>query len=92
MKETLDAIYENGLLRPLKKLSIPEGRRIRVTLESQQDDEALEQSTKGEDKHDAAGLAANSRGEAPYLKVREALKGCRGEMSDEITQEREDRV
>ena len=44
MKQSLDAIYENGLLRPLEKLSFPEGRRVRVTLESSKDDEAVDSS------------------------------------------------
>ena len=38
MKETLDAIYENGVLRPLSKLSFPNGRRLRITLETESDD------------------------------------------------------
>ena len=34
MKETIDAIYENGVLRPLAKLSMHEGQRVRLLLES----------------------------------------------------------
>lgn len=34
MKETLEAIYENGVLRLFKRLALPEGKRIVVTLES----------------------------------------------------------
>ncbi len=40
MKETIDAIYEGGVLKLQKKLSIPEGRRIRVTLESPKDEDS----------------------------------------------------
>lgn len=40
MKETIDAIYENGLLRPLRKLSMTEGQRVRLSLESKSGDEA----------------------------------------------------
>lgn len=29
---------------------------------------------------------------ADYIKVREALKQCKGSLSDDITQEREDRI
>ena len=40
MKETLDAIYENGLLRPLRKLdAVEEGQRLRLTLEIAEEDE-----------------------------------------------------
>ena len=34
MRETIDAIYENGVLRPLGKLSMHEGQRVRLLLES----------------------------------------------------------
>ncbi len=33
MKETIEAIYENGVLRPLSKLQILEGQRIWLTVE-----------------------------------------------------------
>ena len=33
MKETVDAVYENGVLRPLRKLSMHEGQRIRIIVE-----------------------------------------------------------
>ena len=35
MKESFEAIYENGVLRPLSKLSVPEGQKIRLTLEAE---------------------------------------------------------
>ena len=38
MKETIDAVYENGLLRPLKKLSMIDGQRIRLVLERDDSD------------------------------------------------------
>lgn len=34
MKETIEAIYENGVLRPLRKLAVLEGQRIRLTVET----------------------------------------------------------
>ena len=33
MRETIDAIYENGVLRPLHKLSMLEGQKIRIVVE-----------------------------------------------------------
>lgn len=50
MKETIDAIYENGLIRPLRKLTLSEGRRIRVTLETkaEETDHASEAETEVE--------------------------------------------
>jgi predicted DNA-binding antitoxin AbrB/MazE fold protein len=59
MKETLEAIYENGLLRPLKKLSFPEGRRVRVTLESEPEDETPELLAEEEKQQDFADLAGS---------------------------------
>ena len=35
MKETIDAIYENGVLRPLAKLSMREGQRIKIVVEEE---------------------------------------------------------
>lgn len=89
MKDTLYAIFENGLFRPLKKLSIPEGRKIRLTVETQREDDdfpsfppevSAEDASEGED------------GLPPYMKVREALKGCSGTLSEDIRADREDRL
>ena len=92
MKETLDAIYENGLLRPLKKLSFPEGRRVRVTLESEQEDETPARSSKEQENNRTAGPEENDDSMPPYMKVREALSGCAGEISEDISRAREDRI
>ncbi len=48
MKQSFEAVYEGGVFRPLKTPSIPEGKRIRLTL----DDDA------GEDSEDLLELAA----------------------------------
>lgn len=42
MSITLDAIYENGLLRPLSPLSLPEHTRVRVSVEDLQDEDRAE--------------------------------------------------
>jgi predicted DNA-binding antitoxin AbrB/MazE fold protein len=42
MKETIDVIFENGLLRPLRKLSFVEGRKIRITLDASIDNRSDE--------------------------------------------------
>jgi predicted DNA-binding antitoxin AbrB/MazE fold protein len=34
MKQTFDAIVENGLLRPLEPLHVPDNQRVSVTVES----------------------------------------------------------
>ncbi len=33
MVQVIEAVYENGLLRPLEKLDLPESQRLRVTIE-----------------------------------------------------------
>jgi predicted DNA-binding antitoxin AbrB/MazE fold protein len=93
MKETLEAIYENGLLRPLKKLSFPEGRRVRVTLEeSEQEDETTAHSSKEQENNRTAGPEENDDSMPPYMRVRDALSGCAGEISEDIGRAREDRI
>jgi predicted DNA-binding antitoxin AbrB/MazE fold protein len=58
MRETIDAIYENGVLRPLHKLSMHEGQRVRLSMESKSGDEA---STKAVyDFSDLAGCLRSS--------------------------------
>ncbi len=43
MKHAIDAIYENGLFRPLRREGIPlaEGQRVRITVDDQCEPEAL---------------------------------------------------
>ncbi len=36
----MDVIYENGVFKPLKDVQIPEGERVRITLESTHEEEA----------------------------------------------------
>ena len=38
MKQTMEAIYENGMLRPLRKIEATEGQTVRVTVETADDD------------------------------------------------------
>ncbi|MFO8071807.1 MAG: antitoxin family protein [Polyangia bacterium] len=59
MKETFDAIYENGVLRPLRRLSMSEGRRIRLVIEQDEPDESAEPEG-----IDSAWLGAVSRNPA----------------------------
>ena len=85
MKDTLYAIFENGLFRPLKKLSIPEGRKIRLTVETQREDEDVPASPPEVSAQSVDALP-------PYMKVREALKGYNGTLSEDIHADREDRL
>ena len=76
MKETIDAIYENGVLRPLRKLHILDGKRIRVTVETENEDDQ------------APDLGAMSS----FNMVRRALSGCSGSLADDLAADREDRA
>jgi len=37
MPQKVEAIYENGLLKPLEALALPEGQRVLVTIEPQEE-------------------------------------------------------
>ena len=76
MKETIDAIYENGVLRPLRKLRILDGKRIRITVE-----------TDNEERH-----MPDSGSMPPFHLVRRALSGCAGSLADDLAADREDRA
>lgn len=39
MKQTLNAIYENGVFRPLKRPEISEGQQVRLTVEISSEEE-----------------------------------------------------
>jgi len=43
MQHAIDAIYENGMFRPLhrERLAITEGKRVRITVDDEGDPEAL---------------------------------------------------
>lgn len=43
MERAIDAIYENGIFRPIprQRLAITEGQRVRITVEDESDPEAL---------------------------------------------------
>lgn len=56
MKVTIDAIYENGVLRPLRKLRAAEGQRLRLTVEPT-GDEPADEVTVDARRYDLKGLA-----------------------------------
>ena len=78
MKETLDAIYENGVIRPLSKLDATEGQRLRIILETTKDED--DRSIKGKEKKrysfsDLAGcLSASARFSRDPVKVQRMLR------------------
>lgn len=90
MTKTLEAVYENGLLRPLEPLPLEEHQRVTVTIadatpapvERWLDREYLEEVQR----------RRSGKGPKPTLEqVRRALSAIPGNLSDDIRAEREDR-
>lgn len=87
MIRVIDAVYENGVLRPLKPLSLAESQRVKLTI--------LEASG-GESQKDLR-LLARARSEVALLEhtptieeVRSMLACIPGSMSEDVIDERED--
>jgi predicted DNA-binding antitoxin AbrB/MazE fold protein len=74
MKQTMDAIYENGLLRPLRKIEATEGQRIRVTVETADDGPAGTDGSDGQKHHDFSDLAGKLKWEGDSLDVQRKLR------------------
>ena len=86
MVKTLQAVYENGMLRPLEPLFLKEHQQVTVTVADPADrwvdHEYMEKVRK----------EVASMGPAPTLEeVRKALAAIPGNLSDDIRAERESR-
>ncbi len=90
MTKTLEAVYENGLLRPLEPLPLEEHQRVLVTVcevEESPGKPWLDHECLEEVQRRRAG-----KGPKPTLEeVRRALSAIPGNLSDDIRAEREDR-
>ncbi len=86
MLKTFEAVYENGVLRPVDQLSLPEQSRVTVTIT----DAALFES-------DASAYfspeewEAALRDEISLDEVRQALSSIYGSLSDAVIALREER-
>jgi len=85
MSKQIEAIYENGVLRPLEPLSLDEHQRVTIT---------ITEGSGEEDLFDPAftqWCAEQSR-DAPSLEeVRQALSKIQGSMADVVIAERDER-
>lgn len=88
MTQQVNAVYENGVLRPLGPVNLSEQQEVQITIIdatpgfSQRDDEFLATTR--------AQVAAADR--IPTLEeVRQVVKGMPGSLSQTIIDEREDR-
>ncbi len=86
MRREIQAIYENGVLRPLEPLELEEQQRIRITIDNGDpladllDTEFME------------WCARKSEGEVASIEeVRQMLSKIKGSMADFIIAEREER-
>ncbi len=86
MRREIQAIYENGVLRPLETLELEERQRIRITIDNGNpladllDIEFIE------------WCARKSEGDVPSIEdVRQMLSKIKGSMADVIIAERNER-
>lgn len=81
MGRQLEAVYENGVLRPLQPLGLTERQRVLVTVSEATDYQAW-----------AKGQLRKLGAVAPgLLEVQRRLTGIPGTMSDVVTEERAER-
>ena len=81
MKQKVDAVYENGLLRPLEPLNLADRERVSVTVETPAAGDWVDQ--------DAVEWARREGGPAISLEeVRRRLSKLSGSFSDLVIAER----
>jgi predicted DNA-binding antitoxin AbrB/MazE fold protein len=81
MKQRIDAVYENGLLRPLEPLNLPDRQPVSLIVETSSNEDWLD--------HDAVAWA-KSEGD-PNISlddVRRRLAKLSGSLSDVVIAER----
>ncbi len=84
MARTVTAVYENGVLRPLDPLPLPEHQRVEITIAETPDEEVL----------DTEYIESVTKMEIPEVSledVRRALSKIPGKLSDDFIAEREER-
>ena len=81
MRQEFDAVYENGLLRPLVPLNFPDHERVSVTVESISGNDWLD--------HDALQLAeAEGDPTISLEEVRRRLATIPGSLAESVIAER----
>jgi predicted DNA-binding antitoxin AbrB/MazE fold protein len=86
MTKTFEAVYENGVLRPVDQLSLPDRARVTVTIS---DTKPLEGDASAY--FSTAEWEAALRDEISLEEVREALSSIEGSLSDVVVALREER-
>ncbi len=88
MLTQIDAVFENGLLRPLKPLALAENERVRLTLARASDEEESDEEDDLIDHEYMAACAAEADFSITLEQVRAALSGIKGSLDDAIDQDR----
>ena len=86
MQKTFEAVYENGVLRPLEALRLPNNLHVTVTIE---DLAATGRDLAGYFSSQEWETAAHDK--ISLDEVRQALSSIQGSLSDAVVTSREDR-
>jgi predicted DNA-binding antitoxin AbrB/MazE fold protein len=86
MSQSIEVIYENGVLRPLEPLDLEEHQRVTITIA--EDGEGQEDLFDREFTH---WCAEQSRNALSLEEVRKTLSKIRGSMADVVIAERDER-
>jgi predicted DNA-binding antitoxin AbrB/MazE fold protein len=86
MSKPIEAIYENGVLRPLEPLGLEEHQRVTVTIaeDGEEQDDLF-------DPEFTEWCAEQSRNAPSLEEVRQILSKIRGSMADVVIAERDER-
>lgn len=84
MQKTFEAIYENGVLRPLAPLALANAQRVQVTIADVDSDVAAY--------FDATEWEASKHDEISLQEVRVALSSIKGSLSGAVIASRDERV
>ena len=88
MIEHFEAVYENGLLRPLQALDWPDQQHVTLTVAPPRADEALD-GLVDEEAHAAAALEAD--GSISLQQVHEIMAKIPGSMAEFVSMLRDER-
>ena len=86
MEKTFEAVYENGVLRPVEQLSLPDHSRVTVTISYGMLYEGDASAYFSAEEWEAA-----LRDEISLAEVRQALSSIEGSLSDAVIAERDER-
>lgn len=87
MSRQIEAVYENGLLRPLEPLTLEEHQKVTVIIE----DAAKDSAEPWIDHEYHAAVEASVEPEPTLEAVRDALSSISGSLSDAVRAERDAR-